>query len=201
MSPQSIRTYLAVIRHTQVTLGLPEPCSFSSLPRLHLVQAGIQRAHLEQSAELTRIRLSITPAILRAMQSTLEPRATEPDVVMIWAAAVLCFFGFFRSSEITTPNAAGFNPKIHLAWGDVAIDSAQSPTLQPTWHSEELEGSVFPVCRWIPSDQGQVHRPNQRDPPGNGVPTQPFCGSQPPYRSSNSSCQGRPAGFHNSHPW
>ena len=129
VSPQSIRTYLAGIRHTQVTLGLPEPCSFSSLPRLRLVQAGIQRAHLEQSAEPSRIRLPITPAILRAMRSTLEPRATEPDVVMIWAAAVLCFFGFFRSGEITTPNAAGFNPKIHLAWGDVAIDSAQSPTL------------------------------------------------------------------------
>ena len=47
VSPPSIRTYLAGIRHTQVILGLSEPCSFSSLPRLHLVQAGIQQAHLE----------------------------------------------------------------------------------------------------------------------------------------------------------
>ena len=35
----------------------------------------------------------------------------------------------FRSGEITIPNAAGFNPKIHLAWGDVTLDSTQSPSL------------------------------------------------------------------------
>ena len=129
VSPQSIKTYLSGIRHTQVTLGLPEPRSFSSLPRLRLVQAGIQRTHLEQASKPSRTRLPITPAILRAMRSTLEPRATDPDVIMIWAAALLCFFGFFRSGEITTPTATGFNPKIHLAWGDVAIDSTQSPNL------------------------------------------------------------------------
>ena len=48
---------------------------------------------------------------------------------MIWAVAVLCFFGFFHSGEITIPHAAGFNPKFHLVWGDVAIDSTQSPSL------------------------------------------------------------------------
>ena len=48
---------------------------------------------------------------------------------MIWAAAVLCFFGFFRSGEITVPHVTGFDPKIHLAWGDVALDNTQSPTL------------------------------------------------------------------------
>ena len=129
ISPQSIKTYLAGIRHMQVTLGLPEPRSFSSLPRLRLVQAGIQRTYLEQESQTARVRLPITPAILRAMQSILEPRATDPDVFMLWAAAVLCFFGFFRSGEITVPNAEGFNPTTHLAWGDVAVDSAQSPSL------------------------------------------------------------------------
>ena len=113
----------------QVTLGLPEPRAFSSLPRLRLVQAGIQRTHREQASQPSRVRLPITPAILRAMRSTLEAQATDPDVIMIWAAALLCFFGFFRSGEITIPNAAGFNPKIHLAWGDVTLDSTQSPSL------------------------------------------------------------------------
>ena len=70
------------------------------------------------------------PIILGAMQSTLEPWATEPDVIMMWAAAVLRFVGFFRSGEITAPNAEGFNPKINLAWGDVAVDSMQSPSLR-----------------------------------------------------------------------
>ena len=39
LSPQTIKTYLAGVRHMQITLGLPEPQAFSSLPRLKLVQA------------------------------------------------------------------------------------------------------------------------------------------------------------------
>ena len=120
VSPQ--KPYLAGICHMKVTLGLR---SCSSLPRLRLVQAGIQGTYLEQDSQTAHVRLPITPAILRAMRSTLEPRATDPDVIMLWATAVLCFFGFFRSGEITVPNAEGFNPKIHLAWGDVAVDSTQ----------------------------------------------------------------------------
>ena len=45
LCPQTIKTYLAGIRHMQVALGLPEPRVFSSLPRLKLVQAGVQRTH------------------------------------------------------------------------------------------------------------------------------------------------------------
>lgn len=112
----------------QVTLGLPEPRAFSSLPRLRLVQAGIQRSHREQMPQQSRVRLPITPAILHNMRSALESRSTDPDTIMVWAAAVMCFFGFLRSGEITVPTTTGFDPKIHLAWGDVAVDSTQSPT-------------------------------------------------------------------------
>ena len=45
LSPQTIRTYLSGIRHMQIVLGLPEPRAFSSLPRLRLVQSGIQRVY------------------------------------------------------------------------------------------------------------------------------------------------------------
>ena len=126
VSPRSIKTYLAGIRHTQVTLGLPEPKAFSSLPRLRLVQAGIQRTHAEQASHPGRIRLPITPAILRMMKSTLEPRARDPDNVMIWAAIVLCFFGFFRAGEITIPKADGFT--LGLIWhGGMWLSTARSP--------------------------------------------------------------------------
>ena len=100
----------------QVTLGLPEPRAFSSLPQLRLVQAGIQRSHREQMPQQSRVRLPITPAILRNMRSALESRATDPDTIMVWAVAVMCFFGFLRSGEITVPTTTGFDPKIHLAW-------------------------------------------------------------------------------------
>jgi len=48
---------------------------------------------------------------------------------MIWAAATLCFFGFFRSGEITVPTEKAFDSTKHVAWGDAAIDSTEDPQL------------------------------------------------------------------------
>jgi len=117
--------YLAAIRHMQITMGLPEPREFSSLPRLRLVQSGIQRAHVNHGD--TKVRLPSTPSILYKLKEFGTPHQTNRDVVMIWAAAVMCFFGFFRAGEITVPTAASFDGSKHLTWGDVAIDSVECP--------------------------------------------------------------------------
>ncbi len=103
----------------QIVLGLPEPLAFSSLPRLCLVQAGIQRAHTQKGMFKVRIRLPITPTILGRIQ----PQANSLDMILVWAAATLCFFRFFRIGEITVPSRTAFDPSKHLAWGDIAIDN------------------------------------------------------------------------------
>ena len=36
---------MAAIRHMQITLSLPEPREYTSMPQLHLVQSGIQRTY------------------------------------------------------------------------------------------------------------------------------------------------------------
>ena len=129
LSPQTIKTYLAGIRHMQVTLGLPEPRAYSSLPRLRLVQAGIQRSYSQQTPAPSRVRLPITPAVLRAMSTVWHPKADNPDIVMLWAASVLCFFGFFRAGEITVPSSKAVDSRCHLSWGDVTIDDPQDPKM------------------------------------------------------------------------
>ena len=98
----TIKTYLAGVCHMQVTLGLPEPRAYSSLPHLCLVQAGI---YSQQMPAPTRVKLPITPALLLAMRALWHPIADNPDIVMLWAASVLCFFGFFRAGEITFPSS------------------------------------------------------------------------------------------------
>jgi len=45
LTPQTIKTYLAGIRHMQITLRFPELKEFSSLPRLRMVQAGLKRVY------------------------------------------------------------------------------------------------------------------------------------------------------------
>ena len=46
------------------------------------------------------------------------------DIIMMWAAATLCFF---CSGEITVPTEKSFDHTKHLAWGDIAIDSTEDP--------------------------------------------------------------------------
>ena len=65
--PQSIKVYLSVIRHMQITMGLPEPRQFSSMARLRLVQAGIQRTHA--SKQVTKVQLPITTSILTSIKT------------------------------------------------------------------------------------------------------------------------------------
>ena len=50
------------------------------------------------------------------------------NLAMLRAAASTCFFGFFRSGEITVPSRSTFDPLIHLAWGDVAVDGSLPPS-------------------------------------------------------------------------
>ena len=87
----------------QILIGLPEPKEFSSMPRLRLVQSGIQRSHAAKVKDPTKIRLPITPTILLKIKEYWSPQCANPDIVMLWAAAILCFFGFFRVEEITVP--------------------------------------------------------------------------------------------------
>ena len=42
-TPQTIKSYLAALRNTQISMGLPVPRDHSSMPLLKRVQAGISR--------------------------------------------------------------------------------------------------------------------------------------------------------------
>ena len=121
LAPSTIRTYLAAIRHTQIVRGHPEP-------RLRFLQMGVRRDRAQQNLPPSRPRLPIMPEILRQIQLVWAPRASKFDIVILWAAAVTCFFGFFRAGELTVQSESAFDPAVHLAWGDIAVDNIQSPS-------------------------------------------------------------------------
>ena len=125
LSPQTVKVYLAAIRHMQITMGLPEPREFSSMPRLRLVQSGINWTHTTQAS--AKVRLPITPVILCSLKEYWSPQRTNMDIIMMWEAATLCFFGFFCSGEITVSTEKSFDHTKHLAWGDIAIDNTEDP--------------------------------------------------------------------------
>jgi len=56
-----------------------------------------------------------------------SPQRTDADILMLWSAATLCVFGFFRSGEITVPSLTSFDTSKHLAWGDIEVDNVDNP--------------------------------------------------------------------------
>ena len=47
---------------------------------------------------------------------------------MLWAISATAFFEFFRLGELL-PDSTSFDPAVHLAWGDVAVDSNINPCM------------------------------------------------------------------------
>ena len=124
-----MKTYLAAICNLQISLGFPDPQDTSSLPRLKLVLMGIRRLQSRSRANAARIRLPITFSILSSIKKVWEDAGVDHDRLLLWAAATVCFFGFFRSGEIPVPSTAAFDPTIHLSWGDVAVDDPANPSV------------------------------------------------------------------------
>ena len=62
LSPQTIKVYLAAIRYMQITLGLPEPKEYSLMPRLRLVQSGIQRSYFQKIKILQKLDYQLPQA-------------------------------------------------------------------------------------------------------------------------------------------
>ena len=99
LAPSTVKTYLAAVRHTQVVCGLPEPRQESRLPRLQLVQRGMQKTRAEAGRMQTDTHLPITLPVLQLLHRVWSGESGG-DGKMLWAAAAMCFFGFFRSGEI-----------------------------------------------------------------------------------------------------
>ena len=99
LAPLTIKTYLAPVRHTQITRCLPEPRHDSPLPRLHLLQMEVHCVRAECNLPPSCPRLPITPDILRQIGFQWASSASNFDTIMLWAAAVTCFFIFFFGRE------------------------------------------------------------------------------------------------------
>ena len=97
-----------IIRNLQISLGFPDLRDTSSLPRLKLVLMGIQHLQSHSRVNAARICLPITFSILGGIKNVWEDAGVDHNRLLMWAAATVCFFRFFRSGEITVPSAAAF---------------------------------------------------------------------------------------------
>ena len=92
-------------------------------------------------------RLPITPEVLSRLRDVWAPRANERDIVMLWTACCLAFFGFQRSGELTVQSVQAFDSSVHLTVSDVAVDSRQNPFLMRVRLKQSKNGSIPAGCR------------------------------------------------------
>ena len=127
LQPSSITSYLAALRHFQVSAGLPPP-QRSEWPRLQYVLKGISRSQVPGNK---RNRLPVTSDIMRKLQAVWSKWVDrELEARMLWAACCLGYFGFMRSGEFTHSGKAESAPIIS---SEVMVDSHCSPSLCRIW--------------------------------------------------------------------
>lgn len=92
LKPQSIKVYLFGVRNMHLEHGFPDP--LSDALQLRRLLRGIKRL----KGVARNPRLPVTPSLLRRFHCLLD--LTHYDHTMLWAAILVAFFGFLRSSEL-----------------------------------------------------------------------------------------------------
>ncbi len=123
---RTIKSYMAGICHWHISDGRGDPFAVG-LHRLHYVMRGVKRAEGRVGVAKQEGR-PITPCLLLKIKSVWDPKANDADVVMLWAACCLAYFGFMRVGELTVPNDEAYEASTHLSWGDISVDNPSAPT-------------------------------------------------------------------------
>lgn len=110
----TIKTYLFGVRSWVLDHG-HDFAPFSQRRIVYKTLKGVQRIF---GGEVTR-KLAVTPALLLQMRDFLC--LSEFNDVMIWAAMLVAFYGFFRKDNITVGKASAFNPRANLTIGDFVV--------------------------------------------------------------------------------
>ncbi len=124
---RTIKVYLSAVRFWHIAEGREDPFQ-SRMERLQYMLQGVKREEASRGCS-PRVRLPITPAILRKLKAVWQCQSPSQDRRMLWAAVCLGFFGFLRAGEMTVPRDSAYDPTTHLSRSDIAVDEARCPSV------------------------------------------------------------------------
>ena len=78
---RTMKVYLLAVRFLHITEGAGDPF-LPALHRLQYIMQGIKKDEAEKGID-RRVRLPMTPNILRRIKAVWEPSASDPDVVLL----------------------------------------------------------------------------------------------------------------------
>ena len=109
--------------------GKPPPPT-ADMARLNQVLRGVKIAQASDSQVVkAKQRLPITPEILRQINGRWKQEPPSQDKIMLWAAFLTCFFGFFWSGEICSEatDGRGLSETPDLSVDSLEIDNFRDP--------------------------------------------------------------------------
>ena len=109
------------------------PCSHSARFREPLLQSLchcwctclMRHYAVDGKSQIAATIIKHSRCVLLRLKDHWAPRVDEREVVMLWAACCLSFFGFLRAVEV----AVLYSSSVHLTVCDVAVDSLSNPSL------------------------------------------------------------------------
>ena len=129
VSSGTIKVYLSAVRQLHIRKGKPPPPT-ADMARLNQVLRGVKIAQASDSqVAKAKQRLPITPDILRQIKGRWKKEPPSQDKIMLWAAFLTCFFGFFRSGEICSvaTDSRGLSETPDLSVDSLEIDNFWDP--------------------------------------------------------------------------
>jgi hypothetical protein len=108
--------------------GKPDPI-IHEMAYLQQVLRGVKRCQAKASVRECP-RLPISPELLLKLHSVwCGGSMINRDQRMLWAAAILCLFGFLRCGEITVPSEESYEECSRLSVSDVTVDNMSCPLM------------------------------------------------------------------------
>ena len=118
---RTIKSYMSSVHHLHIEEGFSNPIK-PDLLKLHYVLQGIEGG--EGAAGICmREGHPITPPLMRKIKEVWDPLVSDPDMIMMWVACCLTFFGFLWVGELTMPRDGAYDDSAHLSWGDISVDN------------------------------------------------------------------------------
>lgn len=127
IASNTIKVYLSGVRQLHIRQGIPPPPPTAEMARLTQVLRGIKMTQAAERRGAARQRLPITPDMLRQIKVRWQLEPPSKDRIMLWAAFLTCFFGFFRSGEICAKQSGAFDPSTDLSMDCVKVDNLLNP--------------------------------------------------------------------------
>ena len=82
-----------------------------------------------QEGKASRPRMLIISTILRKIKVIWLNKGTSFNSIIFWAAALVTFFSFCRSGEVTVEDETKYDAIAHLSFANVMVDNAASPSV------------------------------------------------------------------------